>query len=561
MHIGYLLPDRRRLRVECIEIDEQVGQISLTVHCRTKCARCPRCGRRSGRVHSRYLRHVADLPWSSFAIVLHVRVRRFRCENATCPQQIFTERLPNIAASWSRQTKRLAEVQGPIGLMVGSSAGTRVCRLLHMSISIGSLLRRMRRYEVVQAPTPRVLGVDDWAKRRGHSYGTLLVDLETHCPVEVLPDREAGTLARWLQEHPGVKIISRDRAGAYAEGASQGAPAAIQVADRWHLLKSLNDALIRGLEHHHRQLKTLPTTALQAIPAPMAVIPSEASISVAIPPSVTPERNSKGSLRELCRAARYDRYTEVREAFQRDLTISAIARQTGLDRKTVRKFIQTSEFPERAPRGSTRRGSILDPFKAYLSQRWVEGCRTGRRLWRELRTMGYSGGYTLVNDYLRHLRQSQGIPPRTRFPIGIAAFDEAACPMTPRFLARLIVARPDKLTEDQRHLLDRAGQLHPDIQAAIQFGCAFAALIRDRTPSALDPWLEQVAQGQVSSLRGFARGLRRDYSAVKAALELPFNNGQLEGQVLRLKFLKRQGYGRTDFDLLRLRVLFRGQFG
>jgi transposase len=223
----------------------------------------------------------------------------------------------------------------------------------------------------------------------------------------------------------------------------------------------------------------------------------------------------------------------------------------------VRKFIQAPEFPERAPRSGSRQGSILDPFKPYLGQRWAEGCRTGRQLWRELRETGYSGGFTLVNDYLRHLRRSQGIPPRTRLPIGTAAFDEAVRPITTRFLASRIVARPNKRTEAQCRPLDQASQLHPEIQAAIQFGQALAALVRDRLPAALDPWLDQVAHSEVPSLRGFARGLRRDYAAVKAALELPFSNGQLEGQVLRLKFLKRQGYGRADFDLLRLRVLFR----
>jgi transposase len=252
---------------------------------------------------------------------------------------------------------------------------------------------------------------------------------------------------------------------------------------------------------------------------------------------------------------------EVQAAHQRGLTISAIARQTSLDRKTVRKYIQAPEFPEQASRASARRGSILDPFKPVLRQRWNEGCRTSRRLWRELRESGYAGGFTLVNDYLRHLRQSQGFPPRTRIVSSTNGHEDALRPVTPRRLANLMMAHPDKLTQDQLDLLQQAARLHHHIQATIQFRRTFAALVRGRQVDAVDPWLDQVAQSDVASLRGYARGLHRDYRAVKAVLLFPYSNGQTEGQVLRLKFLKRQGYGRTDFDLLRLRVLFRGPFG
>jgi transposase len=554
MQIRYLLPDQRLLCIESLEVDETSRQIRLTVHSRSHHACCPCCGKRSRRVHSRYSRAVADLPWAEFAVLMRLRVRRFRCLNRDCPQAIFTERLPTIAPAWARRTKRLSDVQGSIGLSVGSSAGVRICRLTRIPLSIDSLLRTMRRHELPMAPTPQVLGVDDWAKRRGHSYGTLLVDMETHCPVDLLPDREAKTLANWLQQHPGVQIISRDRAGAYAEGARQGAPGAIQIADRWHLLKNLNDALIRCLDRHRRRLRSLsPVTSSAADVS--GVIAADAKLDLAA--TLSPAR---AELRQCRREARLARYTEVRDAHARGLTISAIARLTGLDRKTVRKYSQATEFPEQAPRSRARRGSILDPFKAHLLQRWHEGCRTGRVLWRELRQVGFPGGFTLVNDFLRQLRRTQAIPSRTRMLFGTHDPAQATRPVTSRSLACLIVARLDKLTDDHHRLLEQASQLHPDIQTIVQFGQAFAALVRNRQPDGLDAWLDRVLRCDIPSLRGFARGLRRDYQAVKAALTFQWNNGMAEGHVNRLKFLKRQGYGRADFDLLRLRVLFNGQF-
>jgi transposase len=456
MQVARLLPDKKRVRIEGIEVDESAQKIRVNAYSCGKRARCPRCGRGSSRVHSRYTRFLADLPWSTFSIELKLQVRRFRCGNKQCPQQIFAERLPSMTSAWSRKTNRLADRQRPIGLLVGSSAGTRICQWVGIPLSIDSLLRSMRHYEPAPTVTPRVLGVDDWAKRRGRTYGTILVDLETHRPIELLPDREASTLTRWLRDHPGVQIISRDRAGAYAEGAKQGAPEAVQVADRWHLLKNLMDALSRCLEHHRRQLKALSpvTPGNPVVSTDTCQSETEGSAIVIEPTPAT--LGMKETLRQLKRDTRYTRYNEVRQAQERGLTISAIARITGLDRKTVRKYAYATEFPEQAPRGGKRHGSKLDPFKTYLLQRWQEGCHTGRVLWRELCQAGYVGGFTLINDFLRQLRRSQDIPPRTRMVVASTSIALTPCPVTPRSLAAAIVAHPDKRNADQNHWLNQS---------------------------------------------------------------------------------------------------------
>jgi transposase len=470
--------------------------------------------------------------------------------NANCPRCIFTERLPDVVEPWARRTKRLAQVQQEIGLMAGGTAGKHITRRLNMPASVHVLLRLMRRPAPSAAPTPRVLGIDDWAKRKGHTYGTILVDLETNQVVDLLPDRSAETVETWLRDHPGVEIISRDRAGAYAEGATKGAPEAVQVADRWHLLKNLGDALSRILGHHHRALKKLT-----ALPDPLETAIASTITLEDIAQVVPPNSPAHTELQQQRREQRMARYQEVQQLYQRGLTLSAIAAQTGLDRKTVRKYAYADELPER--QSSSRSGSILDPYKPYLLQRWNEGCWTSRHLLDEIRAQGYPGGLTTLITFLGHIRKAQGIPSRTRNVSGVHPSDQLESrPLTPRRAVWLILNRPDQLKAHDLELIEQIRQLHPDLAPAIPLAQAFSSIVREREVDRLDEWLDQAAQSSLAPMRGLAASLRRDYAAVKAAVSTNWSNGPVEGHINRLKFIKRQMYGRAGFDLIRLRVLF-----
>ncbi|MDQ2998246.1 MAG: ISL3 family transposase, partial [Chloroflexota bacterium] len=304
---------------------------------------CPRCQAPATRLHSRYQRTLADLPVLQRQVCLLLHVRRFFCDNATCPQRTFCERLPDLVAVSARRTTRLRTEQRRLGLDIGGEAGARLAHRQGMPVSPATLLRLARRDPPPPAPTPRVLGVDDFSLRKGQVFGTILVDLEQHQPIDLLADRSSDTLADWLQTHPGVEIISRDRSTEYADGATRGAPTAVQVADRFHLLQNLRETLQRVLEEHLADIQAAQMPATAPTPLPSAEPDHLASLSDAPPitartvePPPGAPRTRRERLQVERRARRQERYTKVRELQAHDVSIHEIARQMGISRQTVR---------------------------------------------------------------------------------------------------------------------------------------------------------------------------------------------------------------------------------
>jgi transposase len=248
-----ILPDPTRLRLDLLRTDAHT--LIMVVATTGDEAPCPLCHHPSHVVHSSYQRTLADLPWNGIAVRLHLTTRCFFCRVADCPRRIFTERLPEIAAPYARRTLRLTQVLEVIGFAVGGEAGARILRHLAVQLSPDAVLDLIRAAAQEEHDVPRVLGVDDWALRRGHRYGTVLVDLERHRVIDLLPDRTTDSLVNWLAQHGTPEIISRDRGSGYAEAARRGAPDAIQVADRFHLLQGLTDALEKVFLHHRSALK------------------------------------------------------------------------------------------------------------------------------------------------------------------------------------------------------------------------------------------------------------------------------------------------------------------
>ncbi|MDQ5850701.1 MAG: ISL3 family transposase [Chloroflexota bacterium] len=555
-----LLPSSTDLRLETITTDDLSRCLTLEVTSTQALPACPRCQTPTSRFHSSYIRTLADLPWADVAVRLHLTVRKCFCPNDDCPRRIFAERVPAIATPWSRRTTRLATAQQRIGLALGGAAGSRLAHALSMSAGIDLLLVLVRRAPVAPRPQPRAIGVDEWAHRKGQTYGTIIVDLETGDPLDVLPERSAASLSQWLQEHPGVEVIGRDRAGVYAEGGRDGAPDALQVADRWHLLKNCSEMLLRVLQLHQVAIEQALTAPPVPEPASQALLPADpagrAPGGETSPETSTsaPARARTEQMRQQRQAVRQARYETIQRLHQQGWTQRAIASQLGLATKTVRKYLHAASCPvsQRRP----PRPKLLTPYTPYLLKRLEEGCYNAAQLFRELQAQGFRGKHSIVRDFVTQLRKAQGLPQRARSGLTIAGSSDARGRIpTLRTLAWRILARPGKLEEHEQAQVETVRHVHEEVDLAVALAQEFAAMVRERSGSQLDGWLERASASGIPALRNFAASLRQDYAAVQAAVSLPWSNGPTEGNINRLKMLKRQMYGRAKVDLLKQRVL------
>jgi len=475
------------------------GKVLLKAVRVSRSAVCPYCQTLSEKRHSTYIRKPQALPCSDTAVQLILEVPRYFCGNPTCHHTTFAERIPETALFYSRRTIQLEALLKILAFEISAETAARVCDKLNVSVSPDGLLRLIRKTDPLSAPRVRVLGLDDWAMRRGQNYGTLLVDLEKHQAIDLLPDRTQTTLSTWLQKHPEIEILSRDRSFEYKAGIETGAPQAIQVVDRWHLLHNLQENLQEIIPN---QLKTQKSDT---------------------------EKKETSSSQNRKKHFELVKYLHARGYSQR-----LIGRLLGISRGTVRRYLEEVELPNWQPRKASP--SKLDSYRTYLQTRWREGCQDVTLLWKELQQKGYQGQRKSVAEYLQRFRtQSLFRSPRQR--------------------AWLFMKDPDRLQEEESNHLQALFVENPKLQEIYGLVQSFRRLLSRKSPEKLDDWLIQMEHCEVKKLQNFAAGLRQDYEAVKAALSYEWSNGQVEGQVNRLKAIKHQMYGRANFDLLRHKIL------
>ena len=442
----------------------------------------------------------------------------------------FAESVRSFIKPYARRTNRLASQQQQVAFALGGNAGSHLLSILGMHVSHDTLIRLIHNVPEPEIHTPRVLGVDDWAKSKGQSYGTILVNLELGKAIDLLPDRTSESLANWLKVHPGVEIISRDRGSEYIKGATDGAPDAIQVADRWHVMKNLRDTLERLLETKRACLKAVANQSESSSQEKQLNTPQNLTI-----------KDKESQLRQ---EKRLERYKAVKELHERGLYINEIAHRLNMDRKTVKKYVLADEFPTYLVRQSRR--SKLDRYMSYMTQRWESGCHNGVKIWREICKLGYNGSKRIVSEWATNMRKSSKSSSHS---------NPSNVPLSARKASWLLVKQESELTEDDKQSLERIKQSDDKVAEAYALGQRFTQMIRERHSESLIPWLDDVARSGIDILRQFGKSIKQDFAAVMNALSLPWSNGQVEGQVNRLKLIKRQMYGRANFDLLRKRVI------
>lgn len=502
---------------------------------------CPVCGFLSDRRHSKYIRAVIDLPASGYQVKVFILSGKYFCDNALCYRKIFTERFSEEINPYCRRFNRCRELLSNLALELGGNKGAAISRLSSLPVSASTILRIIKRQNLPQVKlSSGIIGIDDWAFKKGNTYGTIIVDLHQNKVIDLLPDREATTVCQWLKEHPEVEVISRDRGGPYSKGAQEGAPQAIQVADRFHLLMNLGDAAKRMFQSMGKNLRELFTLYNNVNPSTEPTLEIDELKSKSEDPAVTPARDINTN------EENQYRFCKVKELFSQGYNIRAISRSLHIARNTIKKYIRMDFLPKKTGSRSTN----FESFQLFLLHESNRG-KLYTELYSAIVAKGFNGGYTQFCSNINELFKNNKIIPASRKidPVVNKSW-------SPRSLAIMIQKEHKDLGTDDQKLLELLYSKHPEIKETQQFIHRFKKLFQLKEQGTLRIWLDDVEKS-TSFIKRFAKGIQSDFQAVNNAVITTYSNGQVEGQVNRLKNIKRRMYGKAGFELLRRMVIFK----
>jgi transposase len=500
-------------------------------------------------------------------VTVKLHTSRWRCLNDECERQTFSEQLSDIARPYARQTERVAEIIRLFGHGVGGQPAERLMKRLGLPTSDDTILRHLKHSVAGRTSGKvRVLGIDEWSWLKGVNYGTIMVDLERREVVDVLPDRSAASTAVWLGQHAEVEIVSRDRCGLYAQGAREGAPQARQVADRFHLLQNLRETIEKQMSRSDRGM------ACPALPA--AADEHNGSLARATKGrlEMAEHRRLTKQAHHRSRQAIFDRVQILKNA---RATVRDIARDLGVGWRTAKKWVLATIAPVRRERTPTPTSAKY--FRDYILSRSSNGCTRGRQLFEEVRSRGYLGSYSNMQRVLaRWGLTKRGAPSSSSVLAPNPAKTEptttgdvlAEAPATPRAIdpatgwlispivaAALCIKPRGQLTPAQAAKVAALKDASPDFVTMRGLAMRFRGILHSKNVKGLETWLNDAQRSGLFAIQRFVRTLRRDIEAVKNGVTETWSNGQTEGQINRLKTLKRSMYGRAGAELLRARML------
>jgi transposase len=488
-----------------IEGVEDAGEaICVQARTRDRAVACPGCGTETSRVHGYHERLAADVPVDGRRVLVRVRVRRMRCPVPGCPRQTFREQVPGVLDRYQRRTTRLTGQVSAVARELAGRAGARLLPALGILVSRHTALRVLLRIPLPAIAVPAVLGIDDFALRRGQVYASVLIDAETGRRVDVLPGRTAGLVGEWLRGHPGVQVVCRDGSGAYGEAVRRALPAAVQVSDRWHLWHGLAEAVQKEVAAHSACWAAAPLQAGQR----------------------TEEK--------------LERWQQIHDLLSKGTSLRECARRLDLSLSTVKRYAR-ADRPGRLQRARQYRPTLVDPYRDHLRKRRAEEPGVPvLQLLREIRELGYQGSRSLLVQYIAQGRADADRPH-----------------LSPRRATRLLLTRPDALTASQQETLTGLTAACPEMTALASLVRSFATLLtpHPRNARRLQKWITAARTASLPHVHAFTRGLDLDSQAATAAFTLPHHNGRTEGVNTKTKMIKRQMYGRAGFTLLRHRIL------
>ncbi len=534
-------------RLNVNNIESRCTSIKIYASIKGKRSQCPSCKKYSNKVHDHYLRTISDLAVFESKTIIALKTRKFKCENSQCNRKVFSEQSP-YTTRYSRRTKRASKVLDTLSIELTGKLGSILSEQLLFKVSRSTIVRIAHNRELPEIIQPKVLGVDDWAYRKGVSYGTILIDMETSRPIDILPSREGKDLKDWLRKYHDVEIVTRDRASSYSSAVNEVCPDAVQVADRFHLLMNLSDALDRYLKNSYTIIKKLITDKTNEIlDLPDNEIQENTGEGGSNPPSSKHQKVSEVKVDQ-----RLDIFNKVKELQAKGISKRKISRDLSISRGTVYSYFEQETL---SPRNCSRSTNIDLFFQIIVARLKSEGFMI-KDIIDEIYELGYSGGRTQAYQNINIIKEKLNLykpdfreVQKVKIPF--------VKPLSSRKLSKYIgsslsaIENPDE-QKYMKTLLDNI----PEFKVVRRLVQIFKMMLK-RQKGNIKRWIEFIKNSKykLTGLKTFANGLLRDIKAVENGINLPWSNGAVEGHVNRIKSIKRQMYGRASFELLRKKII------
>jgi transposase len=509
---------------QVITAEREDEKVLIYVKSKQLGSNCPLCNELSSRVHSYYARRIMDLPMVGCQTLLILNTRKFYCLNTNCIRKVFAERFSEHIINRKTVTKRLNEKFLKIASLMGGNGGVRICQLMNIPVSSSTLIRLIHQQPLEQSTVPKVLGIDDWAFKKGTRYGTIIVDLEKRKIIDLLPDREALSVEKWLKEHPGVEIVSRDRYSNFANGVKNASPSIKHVADRWHLLKNLGDAMQKALDRNVVSLKV--ARQQKNIKTHKEIEPQ---------PVEENEINENGVIGK--------KFSQVKQMLLEGHSIKKIARDTGVTRITIRKWKSYDVLPPKRSPKMTNMHLYDETVRKMLAE---NPTLETKDVLQKITEMGYKGSRSVGYENISKLRGRK--------------MTNTACSLPSLFWvppksSNLFYIDKRRLSTEEKTFVNTICTESKEIKKAAKLIRKFKSMLKKKDSTLLKPWIENAISSNIKEIKGFAKGLLSDIEAIENGVKLPWSNGPVEGLVNKLKIIKRQMYGKASFELLRKRLV------